>query len=122
MLIMLPIMINLFTSIGLSYVDLTADVKEEQLKKMTKSIGTRPLVEFTVESICSLGFAIAITPVIVFYGHDYIVHSIESSFLLVFILLYIFQSYLLTNLIRNLFSHHLAEVIEICLEVLGVLI
>ena len=122
LLILIPLIINLAIKIGLAIVDRMSESNESRLKSMLEAIGTRPLVDYTVSGIISLGWALLLAPIITLLTYKTALQYVSYGLILLFVMLYIVETYLLTQLIRVLFSHHVAEGIEIVLELFGVLI
>ena len=122
MLILIPLIINLFLKIGQDYVDSLGEKNESRLKSMLEAIGTRPLVVDTVNAIIVLSVAFIMAPIVTAVTYYYVIKYVSFGLMMTFVALYILETFFLTNIIRIMFSHHAAEAIEITLELFGVLI
>ena len=90
---------------------------------MLNILGTRPLPKWTVDSIINLGVAYLMAPLTTYIGYRWIVMEyVDYWFLLYFILMYTTAQFLLNALLFKLLDHETAEIVEITLEVVGVLI
>ena len=78
--------------------------------------------KWTVNAIINLGVALFFSPLLAYFGSAFIITYTDYMFLLYFIVIYVVESFLLSNIIKSLLSHHAAEFVEITLEVIGVLI
>ena len=122
LLIIYPILITVFTSIGVKLLSLTEESNEKEISAVLNNIGTRPLPQWTVKSMVELAFGIIISPLVAYFGVTYIITYTSFVFLWYFTVIYIIEVFLLSEVINLLFEEETAEYVEIILEIVGVLI
>ena len=75
-LILFPIIIALFSGIGMNFANQAQENKESELKTMLDRIGTRPLPQWTVDTIIDLKISLLIAPGVAAIGSYLVIHSI----------------------------------------------
>ena len=89
---------------------------------MLGNIGTRLLPKWTADSIIELVVGLSVSPILAWGGYKLIITYTYFSFIWLMIVIYTVETYLLSEILHLILSHHVAEFVELILEFAGVLI
>ena len=120
---LVPITIYAFVELSSRIIKLSGGTNEWEINLWLQRIGMRKSAELGLEYILSIPILAISLPIIVWTAQSYLVPNISFGFLLVNFIIYAVSSITQSHLIKFTIENHFwAELVEITLELVAVLI